>query len=299
MTVRVLIFRLLMFSTVVGNAATDQDTIPMATVDHRVNDVEAHVRSGARRWQLIWDQVDDANYRVIDVRCSPSDNHDFNMARVKMSMARVIDGARHPGASKQFDTPSEGVSVMIRRRPDTLSILVGNGLKWENAVDKKSLADTPTRYRLIHPSEHKPEVCYVSVTPIKALTMRYLPADSIQDVLSASSDSITGLWRYLDSDFDASKVLMPVRYNIILVKDLGDDYKILDARTVTGDDGRRRHLVKGYLEKTPFVGNYNLRWFDADGNDIGEAYEGYATSQGNILKLSFPAIEASLRVYKP
>lgn len=120
---------------------------------------------------------------------------------------------------------------------------------------------------------------------------------SLSDALNNDRDPLTGYWAYLDRKTDDKHFTLGGKYQIAIVKSSETTYSIV---YLTGAELYpelwKPYTLKGRLTVTPFIGNYNLEWTDAQGKVITD--ESFASFQDGILTLHFPLYGSTVRFYK-
>lgn len=110
-------------------------------------------------------------------------------------------------------------------------------------------------------------------------------------------EEIEGLWTYLDRVTDDNRARLGGMYNLLVVKD-GDRYLILyHSGAKVNSEKWNRMMIKGELRPTPFVGHFDLKWYDAMMREVEDECSATLDSEG-ILSLSFPIHKSSLRFYR-
>lgn len=121
--------------------------------------------------------------------------------------------------------------------------------------------------------------------------------DYLMKRFNNSTDPVEGTWTYLDRVTDDTRARLGGIYTLCVVKD-GSRYLILYHSGAKVNSGKwSQMMVKGELIETPFIGHYDLKWYDAMMNLVGNECSASLDSEG-ILTVSFPIHKSTLRFYK-
>lgn len=121
--------------------------------------------------------------------------------------------------------------------------------------------------------------------------------DELLSWFDKSLDPVEGIWTYLDRVTDDNRARLGGIYNICIVKEK-DGYKILyHSGAKVNAERWTPMMTKGELSPTPFVGHYDLKWYDAMMNVVEDECSATIDSEG-ILSLQFPLHRSSLRFYR-
>lgn len=121
-------------------------------------------------------------------------------------------------------------------------------------------------------------------------------ARALHDYLSASTDSLEGIWQWVDCETDAPAVTAGGRYTLATVADSSGGYDLVyvgGAKT-----GNWQPLdIKGHMSATPFINQFDVTWYDAEGRDTGEGI--YATIDADgLMTLTFTPLRSRMRLIK-
>lgn len=260
----------------------------------------------SQQWGVVWNYVDSLNYYSLLLSCENSVQHDIldhrsisvKVVEVMEGVSRIIDEAlldKDVNLSAGFNLVKISSDCSITTvtigeqqpkpyfkfedidytRPWQYGYLVGVGA----CVDVERIVA-----RVNHVTTHDLATTWTE--------------SAITDHLEASSDPLEGYWVYLDRNLDDSRARLGGRYTLAIVRQ-GDGYDILyiEGAKVSGDQWQAG-MLKGRLQATPFVGNYNLIWYDALKAPMSE--DDYATFDASsaILSLHFPIHKSLVRLYK-
>lgn len=146
--------------------------------------------------------------------------------------------------------------------------------------------------------------------PRRALATAWTTAqlDSVAQSAAADSSRPTGRWRFLDRDTDSRWAEPGGRYRLMVVPH--DPAKVevgsaTDGRAPAwdviyvggGETNRSRWepgMVKAHMYATPYEGHYDVVWYDAFFEDMGEEVTA-DFADGAILTFRFPLYKAQLR----
>lgn len=134
-----------------------------------------------------------------------------------------------------------------------------------------------------------------------------LPFDLVDFIIETDSDSFRRLesgldaqaiaeghsWRYLDRETDSKTAVVGGQY---VLSQVGSELIYVEG-AITNSASWKTGMVKGRLTPTAFSGYYKLQWFDATGRELpGENYAEVDSDLGT-MKLTFPALGASVRFH--
>lgn len=124
---------------------------------------------------------------------------------------------------------------------------------------------------------------------------RYADVDSLLAHVLTSSDSIEGVWEYLDRTNDPQYARPGGRYTLATVAndDGGYDIVYINGAAVYSDSWKPG-MLKGRLRPTIFIDHFDLEWIDSEFKPMTEDVHASVTD-GSILTLSFPLYKSELR----
>lgn len=127
-------------------------------------------------------------------------------------------------------------------------------------------------------------------------TSEYKMAD-LTGYFASSKDELEGIWSYFDRNISSRNVKLGGKYTVAIIRN-GNDYDII---YISGQKVEARRWkpgsVKGHLSPTPFVGNYNLVWYDSLNSELSD--DTYVQLlDGNLLEVNFPTIKSKIRFLK-
>lgn len=131
------------------------------------------------------------------------------------------------------------------------------------------------------------------------------PFNNPEDFIVAAHDptAVDGVWIFLDRDNDPKWARPGGRYTLGIMRSITEkdswDIIYLDG-AVTNAPKWLPGMRKGKLTATPFMGHYDLEWFDALFDYLDKTEECSATMNdaGTILTLSFPLDHSVMRFYR-
>lgn len=130
----------------------------------------------------------------------------------------------------------------------------------------------------------------------RQLVTRY-DADELDRRLVGSSEPLEGRWVYLDRVTDDNRARPGGYYSLMIVKE-DEGYRLLyHSGANVNRSNWKPMMTKGYLRPTPFVGHYDLLWYDAMMEEVADECSASLDAEG-ILTLSFPLHRSSMRFYK-
>ncbi len=121
----------------------------------------------------------------------------------------------------------------------------------------------------------------------------YRNMEDLLEYIKSSNDSKVGIWKYLDRKTDKDKAEPGGKYTLACVEaEKGYDLIYLDGDT----SGSWEQLqVKGHLEPSGFIDNYDMTWYTADGHIYKSDTNASFTNEGSILECRFPEVDGLIR----
>lgn len=243
---------------------------------------------------VIWNYVDSLNYFTVvlsDIDGSGSDIHDKDGAVVEV--VKVSDGRK---ITLHKEEVSSGInidggynSVCLLYDGRSLSIQVGekhlktvfdiNNPQFERAFKVGTVTEPESVTQVKRIQFHS------KVQPEKANLTGYTYRQ-IDSIVANTKDTIEGYWLYLDRVMDGKKSRLGGKYRLAIIRNgAGYDVLYMSGAEVYPHIWKPL-MLKGRLEDTQFVDNYNAVWYDSQKKEIED--EGYATFADNILTIHLP-----------
>ncbi len=273
--------------------------------------VEARCALGAIReeagdgrywWGVAWDYVSPADYKYVILRPV---NTDFGA----ITDSRVVN--------IEMGERENGEMIVTARSTVTSGINSGRGfnsllLEWGGGMLKvfagsrelkpvlESVCDIPVEEEAALVASCSIDISSLVVEWVPDMTLRldcgYTEA-SVAAALADSSDSVEGVWRYLDRETDDNRARVGGLYELVIVRN-GGGYDILygSGARVNGENWRPL-MKKGRLDDTPFERHYDLTWYDSMMEVMDEENHASVSDEG-ILTLEFPLYRSRLRFYR-
>lgn len=284
-------FALIVISWLSAKADVTKDTIHIASISPGAT-AETHVRTKAPDWTLIWDYIDEKNFSCAHVKTTYADNDYTNPYTTTLTVSHNNNGITHNLTTRQYPHDIPGFSVNIKRSPDYIKLLIGDG----TVIDDEDWLSTPcptnSKLMLIHPTQPQPNQFYTTILAKPLYKYSTVNRKEIQQLINHSQTQISGIWRYLDRDIDTSRAILLNKYTLYIVPSKSSHELLILIDT----DTPSQLIIKGRLTPTTFSNNYSLAWYTPDGYDIGPTYEANATISDNILTLRFPLLNSSFRL---
>lgn len=302
---RHLLSLLLCLAAVTALAAQPVDSVLVRFgVDADPARVQVTVRTDCRRWSLLWDYRDSANYRMATIeRQGPAfENDDYDyQSRVTVSacVAGKVSDLRSrrvshtsPVAGLRIARDTEGAFTLTAGDDDV--IVTGN----DDLITLSALPGSQIRYRA-DTDKSKPRNNTVVIERVPKITAPFASLEQLKDYLRQSRDSIEGLWEFMDRDIPAGKITLGGNYVLATVRDSShpDKYNIYYI------SGARRYAdlwqpmqLKGTLTATVFADHFDLSWTEAL-RTAAYTDEAYATidTGHTIMSIFIPLINTRLR----
>lgn len=103
--------------------------------------------------------------------------------------------------------------------------------------------------------------------------------------LAESSDMTEGLWEFMDSDIGVEGTMVTAPLRIATLRD-GAGYVIVYLGGYDTSDVWHVMDIKGRLTPTPFIRDYDLQWYCADGETLDSQVHATLDEGGSILTLN-------------
>lgn len=270
------------------------DTAPPAGVAQ----ANVYVGCDGRRWQLLWDYVDSADYTGVEVE-SFAPGNDMYRREARVTLFSVSRGQRSSCAQVRVVYDSDCFAVGLMRGADgNVRVMAGDkdietcGMAiFKGIPDSRIIFRPVSRYTALHRNSD-----IVGLVPL--IRASFEAADSLFSYLRLSTDGYEGLWEYLDHDTPEGRVVPGGKYRVATVRNPGTGkYDIIYLSGAEVSAERWPGLsVKGTLAPTPFPDNFDLIWTDAFRTEIYDDETSATFSpDGALLSLNFPLFGATMR----
>ena len=300
---RCLISTFFLCSLLAGSSAEPVDSMLMEIGHEAPRFVAVNVRAESSDWSLLWNYTDSANYTEarFKMRSTGYDNDDY-LYTSDFTVSRVVKG--RTVSSQRFQAHHEGKAVGLR-------VQWFEGLKTLAVGDKQYLQteeygewfqapkpDSRIVLRRFKPSEvqwaEAESVEYENSGP-----SRFGSCEELVDYLRRSSDSLEGIWEYMDRNLPEGRVRLGGMYSLALVRD-GECYRIIYVDGAGDYYGRLWKPLqdKGCMKPTIFQNHFDLEWINAKRTHRYMSDTWAEVEQGVILSLNFPLVKSQLRFRK-
>lgn len=118
--------------------------------------------------------------------------------------------------------------------------------------------------------------------------------DQLDAYLAESSDMTEGLWEFMDSDIGVEGTVSLAPLRIATLRD-GDGYAIVYLGGYDTPGVWQAMDIKGRLTPTPFIRDYDLQWYCADGVELGGQIHANVDEGGSILTLNLGSQPMTVR----
>lgn len=119
-------------------------------------------------------------------------------------------------------------------------------------------------------------------------------AEALAERLASSVDTLEGVWTYFDRENDPAHARPGGRYRLVIVAAGNGSYDLIyTGGAEVNSSAWRFGMIKGRLVPTPFVGNYDLVWYDAMLEPIENDVS--ATVADGLITLNFPLMKTRMR----
>jgi hypothetical protein len=285
------------FSSCFCFSATLADSL-LCTVNGDVNEMMVHVRAQGKEWSLLWDYLDDANYRAATIKMlSVSGSDDFFNNTSQVTISKVEQGA--VVAEKKVNVSHAGMiaSLKLEVKDNNLRVYAGDGMRCVIGDDLARFDGLQGSKVILRQNQLMKSVSvYKSVNyRVAATYSTYRTVGELSEHIAMSNDSIEGFWRYLDREMDEPTVVPGGYYQLATVK-RGDRYDILYVCGADKYSSLWTPLqVKGTLHATIFRDNFDLEWIDSKrictlSRDVYVTFE-----QNSIMSVHFPLLKSVIR----
>lgn len=266
--------------------------------------IKVTVRTQCRHWALLWDYVDSTDYCIADVkRESPDYENELYKYSSNITISRIHDGVCNKLCITNVTHSSPCAGIRLSRNPEgQFSIVAGDETLIvcpnDSTVPFNAVPDSQVRFR----SLDKCKEIYADLTLIERIPKISAPFDNFESLtayLSQSSDSIEGIWLYMDRNIPLGKVQLGGNYVLATVRDKTQK-DIYNIYYVSGADKYPELWMplqlKGRLKATVFANNFDLSWTDAL-RATEYKQEAYATIENGhaLLSVFIPLIKSQLR----
>lgn len=266
--------------------------------------VQVTVRTDCRRWSLLWDYRDSANYKMatIDRQGPAFENDDYDyQSRVTVSacVAGKVSILRNrrvthtsPVAGLRIARDTEGAFILTAGDDD---VIVARG---DNLISMSARPGSQIRYRA-DTDKTKPKINTVVIERVPKKPASFGSVDQLKDYLKQSRDSIEGIWMYMDRDIPAGKIVLGGNYVLATIRDT----KHPDTYYIYYISGAEKYAdlwqpmqQKGTLKATVFADHFDLSWTDAL-RTTTYTDDAYATIDAGhaLMSIFIPLINTQLR----
>lgn len=299
MKIRLLLTSLLIVVTYLTakSNAHDKDSMIYA-IDQDVAEAQVHIRAEGNLWSLIWDYIDEYNYRKATIKqLSTNGGEDIYKYASAVTIEHVKDGKSDGCSTTTIAHGTRKASLKLCISDNTVRIYAGDGSRC--LADNALMHFDGTHGSKILFRQDKPTK---QVSIYKAIEYR-IPAefsefDSVEmldEYLSASTDSIEGYWQYLDRDVDAPNTIIGGYYKLATVNH-GAQYDIIYLGGADKYSGLWLPLqVKGHLYGTIFKDNFDLDWINSQRTQMLSKDVYVTFDQKTIMALHFPLMKSEMR----
>lgn len=243
---------------------------------------DIHVRCRAP-WQIEWRTASDDGIRRL---CVDADKDNIYGDRIDV---RYIIGEDSVARRWSLETKNvrDAVSLRVAANAYGTHLYAGDGDEIDGAGDALDVNfAVGSSIVLTRKDDCAPVVARAPI--VYRFTPEHYPmkVEQLLAYLSDSEDAVEGLWEFMDSDIGRQGTLVTYPLRLATVKDKSGGYAIL---YLGGYDnlGDVWHVmdVKGRMTTTPFINDYDLRWYCADGSELSGQINAAIEAGGAILSL--------------
>ena len=253
---------------------------------------------------VVWNYVDSLNYYTVvlsDFEDYGSDIH--NKSGVVVEAVKFSNGKRITLYKEEINSGinSDGGYNSVCLLYDGRSMAVQIG---ERHLKTFFVIDAP---QFEHPFKVGTVTGPRSVTQVKRIQFHSkLQAEKanltgytyqqIDSIFAKSRDVKEGYWLHLDRIMDGEKSRLGGKYRLAVIrKEVGYDILYMSGADVFPHIWKPL-MLKGRLEDTQFLDNYNVIWYDAEKKVIDD--DGFATFTDNIMTIHLPLNGIEVRFQK-
>lgn len=296
---RKLLTILVIFATALAYAQPVDSVLLVNSGDDASTDV--HVRAIGKKWSLLWDVVDTANYREAQVQSAVSKSFDPVYGHTsRLTLKKVVDGRVDASQTFNINHHSPEFSVRLQSWPSGLRILAGDGKRViadERAKLQTYEGDSATRVILRQTKSCQLRRVIINQQKRVPASFCHLTADGLIEHLKTSTDSIEGIWQYLDRDVPAPTVQFAQTNNLAIVHNpQTGDYDIVLTKLPSSYANLWRPMqIKGHLKPTIFVNHFDAEWINGDRTAVYDREVSATIEQNAILTFYFPLLKSQVR----
>lgn len=253
-----------------------------------VEAADVHVRCHAP-WSLEWRDAASG-----DMRCLAIDVRHDNIYGDK-ALVKYVAGMDSVLAHWDIDAKDASGPVSLRIAKDRYGthLYAVNGEELEAAemdidfaVGSSIVARHDSR---VHPTVARAPIVY------RFKPSRYeMSRDRLGAYMAESSDMTEGLWEFMDSDIGVEGTMVTAPLRIATLRD-GDGYVIVYLSGYDTHGVWRAMDIKGRLTPTPFIRDYDLQWYCADGKILDSQVHATLDESGSILTLNLGSQPMTVR----
>lgn len=261
--------------------------------------VKPHAR-GECSWGIVWNVADSANFdcaelHLLDARYVDAIGRESAVLRLYNVRGGVSDCCQEIAFSPSSSMHEGGGSLRLRLERGAGQAMLDAGFGIPDAsVPVVINAESKVGRYVDCPADTlrdelrfsaKPGPCPAPFSSIGELRKYYVGRD----------DAAECEWVYYDRDTDPARTTLGGDYRLATVSDGSGGYLIVYvAGAVTRAEEWPPMRVKGRMRPTGFIGQYDLEWYDADGDTMGSDCSAMITD-ASMLTLRFPLYGATVR----
>lgn len=286
----------------VAMTQTPPDSLLSEIKDGDICLADVHVRCNGKQWSLLWDYVDEDNYCSATVSRAGADfdGEDYGYA-TKVRLTGIISGEETIMLDKLVYHQDPECSIRISRDGPVTIISAGDGQMVWSGVDVPALRGKPHSKIILR--SNKPTEIRTAVSRIRYCvggpSFRFADTDELYRYLAESTDSLEGIWEFMERDISNPGVKLGGFYRLAVVKE-GDGYTILylDGKNTYSELWQPLY-IKGNLKATRYLDHYDLEWITAS-RDVKMYGEMWSTVEagGTVIAFHLPLLKAVLKFRK-
>jgi hypothetical protein len=278
-------------------ADTNKDNV-IYDVTGDVDEMLVHVRAQGKQWSVLWDYIDEQNYRAATIKLlSTSGGDEFFNYLSQITISKVVDGNVVASRKTDVSHANKDASIKLSVKDNVVRIYAGDGTRciadnslmhFDGAPGSKVLFRQNRMAKKVRISK---EINY----RVPATFSRFKSLRELGEYLANSKDSIEGYWQYLDRNINAPTVLNGGYYDLAVVKS-AEGYDILYVGGAEMYTALWQPLqVKGRLYETIFKDDFDLEWTDGRRSEVMNRDVYVSFEQNAIMTVHFPLLKSEVR----
>lgn len=264
------------------------------------------IKNSTDHFGIVWNYIDEANYEAISLKLcnhNPFDdiaNHPYFEAEVYKITNNNKTIYFKKNLEEQLDYTGNYNSFCITYANDKLKFDAGNRILHEiGVIDKPQIGSVCNIGYFVAPKSHLTvkRIQYRSKPNKATAHQTKYTKEMLDSIFSQSTDLNEGYWSYYDRKTDNQRLKLGGKYKIAIVKNNKGGYDLLYVDgAIVNPDYWKPYMLKGKMEETPFIDQFNIKWIDSNKEIIDD--EAYAIFSDNLFSIKLPIHKSEIRFYK-